>query len=534
MTRVERAVLWGLTILAILPLWSARYLPFTDLPEHVAAEATVAHLIARTGPDPDLYEIAFGRCQYLLYHGLGGLLTLATGDAILANKVLLSIVAVAFPLSLRAALRAFRRDEALAVFAIAPFLSRPLIIGFLPFVASIPLFFAGIALVRGPRTRGRTMLVAAWPILLLFTHASTTALFLVSVVLLELLEAARVTSTPRGWLVLGVQRSLWALPGMIGLGMWWAFGRITLRADTLAGPGEIGTMGLVRSLRALPLWSFDLFNTHLDELCGGAWWVALCIGAFVAARPERADDGHMHGLAARIDPAFVPLFVLCLAFLVTPFRVGAGGMLNVRLAPLIALATTLTVGRSPAKIRPWLLGSVVLVTVLHCGNAVRAIRIIATREVAGLDEVLDAMRPGTSVVSLQFDTRLSLAHVDPYPFVASYHRTRGGGLASYSFSELAHWPLQYRPGRAPPSKPGLWVYHPCTYRNDVDGAAYDYVLVGGAIDPFRGEPSGPAWRELRRSGSFTLYGRDGDRRWTGADLGPCARVDPAMPARDIP
>ena len=166
-------------------------------------------------------------------------------------------------------------------------------------------------------------------------------------------------------------------------------------------------------------------------------------------------------------------------------------------------------------------------TVLHCGNAAWAIRTIATRETAGLDDVLAAMRPGTSVVSLQFDTRLGLSHVDPYPFVASYHRAQGGGIASYSFSELTHWPLQYRPGMAPPSKPGLWIYHPCTYRNGVDGPAYDYVLVGGAVEPFRDEPGGPAWRELRRAGSFTLYARQEGLGWTAPDLGPCRSVDPA-------
>ena len=82
-------------------------------------------------------------------------------------------------------------------------------------------------------------------------------------------------------------------------------------------------------------------------------------------------------------------------------------------------------------------------------------------------------------MSLVFDVRSAHTHFPPWLYLGSYHRVRRGGLAAYSFSEMKHWPLHYVPENAPPPKPPLWVFQPCTFRNAVDGEYYDYVLVYG-------------------------------------------------------
>lgn len=511
-----------------MPLWCAHYLPFTDLPEHVAAMATLANLARGHAPDASIYVVAWSRCQYLLAHGAGGLLTLLVGDAVLANRLLLSAVALGFPISVRHALRALDRDEDLAILATLPFLSRPLFLGFLPYVASMPLYFFGVALVvrhaRAP-SPWRAAGLALFALALLFVHASTTTVFLGTAAAIELVVAAQ-AGGPSGALAKRTLRAcVWLVPAAGAIAAWWLSGSVLAHPESLAGPGDVGTMSFLRSLRALPLWTFDVLNTHLDEICGLAWWAAVAAFAVLGVRrdePSAETERGLAGLLARVDPAVVPLAVLLAAYVLTPFRVGAGGMLNVRLAPLVALAATLTLPRRVARGKRWVLGIAAVATVAHVANVGQAVRAIAARETAGLDEVLAAMRPGSRVVSLQFDPRRSQVHVDPYPFVASYHRARGGGIASYSFTDLWHWPLQYRPEVAPPKKQGLWIYRPCLFRNAVDGDAYDYVLVGSArSDPFAATPEGPAWRVARRAGSFVLYERDGDARWTGPDMGPC-------------
>jgi hypothetical protein len=131
-------------------------------------------------------------------------------------------------------------------------------------------------------------------------------------------------------------------------------------------------------------------------------------------------------------------------------------------------------------------------------------------------------------VTLAFDARVTRTYYDPYPFAGSYHRARGGRVASYSFSDLPHWPLQYRDDVRPPQKAiPLWIYAPCAYRHAVDGPYYDYVLVSGGIEPFTAQPAGPAFRELRRVRGFVLYEKiAGGEVWTGeGGVGPCPAPD---------
>jgi hypothetical protein len=526
---VKRALTWITALACAAPLWSTRYLPFTDLPEHVAAIATIARTFDSSNGDAATYEITPLRGQYMLYHGAGALLTLLVRDAILANRLLLTIVAVALPHALGAALRALRKDESLVVFAALPFVSRPLFVGLLPYVASIPLCVYGVALVarrHERKTAANGALLAGVAAALFFTHVSATVVFFAAAALLEILLAARDDDAEWGaWLRARIRALAWLLPSMIALASWTLIGKITY-GDSIASPGEVGRMSPFRALRALPLWSFDVFRGHLDELCGAAWWLAIAGLAVLASIrsaqpvPEPRKRG-VRGVLAWLDPAFAPLAAVLVAYTVTPFRVGAAGMLNVRLAPLVALAAVLAIGRATSRWRHGLIGVGFACGVVHTTNAFFEMRRLANEHVADLDRVLAAIPEGSRLVSLMFDARRTRTHVDPYPFAGSYHRALHRGVAGYSFSDLPHWPVQYRPHARPPQKTApLWIYHPCEYRHSVDGAYYDYVLVGGPAEPFAEEPLGPALREVLRVPGWVLYAKT-DGTWTGPDAGPC-------------
>ncbi|HSO37513.1 MAG TPA: hypothetical protein VLT33_33540 [Labilithrix sp.] len=552
--RWTRAVFWAAIAAGVAPLLSARYLPFTDLPEHVAAMSTMSRWLGADGAEQATYAITFWRSQYLLYHAAGALLTRVLGDAVLANRLLLVGLALAQPLSVRAALRALGRDERLALLAAMPFLSRPLFVGFLPYMASLPLYFLGIALVvrraeGGPGTRRTTLLLGLLSVALFYTHLSTLLVFVVSAFALEVVLGARSTlqpSSPDGapWSLArwarGRARGLaWLAPVALIAAGWSVASRITLRGESLTDRGEIGKMDLSRSLHALPLWTFDVFRSHVDEICGGVWWTALGVLAVLGVRsearafaaPPRAVSARQVPLAVRLlgrlDAAYVPLLCVLAIYFVTPFRIGAGGMLNVRLAPLVALTATLTIPRSRGVLRDVLWCGVALATVVHALNAAREIRALAREQgMTDFDEILAAMRPGSRVVTLAFAGRATRTYYDPYPFAGSYHRARGGGVASYSFSDLPHWPVQYRSDARPPPKPvPLWIYAPCAYRHGSDGPYYDYVLVHGGVDPFAGEPAGPVFRERHRIPGFVLYEKVPGEAWTGEGGvdGPCAR-----------
>ena len=529
----------------VVPLLSTRYLPFTDLPEHVAAMATISRWFDHASGDAATYDIAFGRSQYLLYHAAGALLTVATHDAILANRLLLVGIAVALPLSVRAALRALGRDEALSILACMPFLSRPLFVGFLPYIASFPLYFLGIALVvrRATETRRRrrsAVLLALLALALCYTHLSALVVFVTTAAALDVLFAARTASGPwslLGWILTRSRSLAWLLPVSLLTAAWSLAGRITLRGESLLQPGEIGKMDLMRSIHALPLWAFDIFRSHLDEICGGVWWTSLAALAVLGARGRQSVSPTIPSavepeprpfvlrLLARLDPAYAPLLSVLAIYFITPFRIGAGGMLNVRLAPLVAMTATLTVGRSRGALRTAALAVVALTTLVHAGNATFEIRALAREHMADFDNILAAMRPDTRLVTLAFDPRRNRTHFDPYPFAGSYHRARGGRVASYSFSDLPHWPVQFRSQERPPAKRiPLWIYAPCEYRHGIDGPYYDYVLVSGGVDPFAAHPTGPVFRETVRGSGFVLYEKVPGQSWVKSPEdsgGPC-------------
>ncbi len=193
--RIEADDAWLLVaaVFTAAPLFLVTYPPFTDLPEHVAVMASLRHFWDPAWRIQEHYVIV-GRSQYALYHLAGALLTFVVGDAETANKLLLAATAFALPFAMRALLRALGREPRLALFAAPLFWSRPLVVGFLPYVASLPALLAVLALATRQAdspTRRRGAALAVFALLLFYLHASAYALLAVIVVPLGLIDAWR-------------------------------------------------------------------------------------------------------------------------------------------------------------------------------------------------------------------------------------------------------------------------------------------------------------------------------------------------------
>lgn len=192
--------------------------------------------------------------------------------------------------------------------------------------------------------------------------------------------------------------------------------------------------------------------------------------------------------------------------MLTPFRVGAASMLNVRLAPVVTLFALLPLRlpRGRKAVLPLALASVAALTadVVAATEMRRASRAIVGDD---YDALLAHMKPSSRLVTLGFDQRVPGMHYWSYLFAGSYHRARGGAVASWSFTELPHWPVHYAPGRAPPEHFPFWLFQPCDFRHGRDGRYYDYVLVRGeAPDALFEARDGVQFRPVARSGVMTL------------------------------
>ena len=506
-----RRLLLVCAVATALPLWATEHLPFTDLPQHVAAIAALRHWWDPVWRTQDYFTLALSQTQYLLYYLVGAVLAVPLGTAERANLVLLSLTAIAFPYSLRALLRALGLDERLAFFACVLFWSQALLIGFFNYVAAMPLLLWGLALaVRnaeqptregGRQSRKPALKLALLAVALFYLHLSAFIFFAPAAALASLLLPrpldlrARLREAPR--------RLLWAAPVVL-LGLFW------LAYSPVVHPHSVGwdqPVGIqfeepAQALKNLTDALLDIWHGSQDEWC----LLALLAAAALLSWPQpRAGEEPAKTWRRGIAAAWVALAVLL--YFAFPNAIGWLWQLNERYALVFALLAPLLLrpARGLRGAAPLLL--VAATALFAAGNSVVQMRSFES-EVGPFDTVLSAALPGKRLFAMMYDQNSRFAKFSPFLHFGSYYRARAGGVVAFSFAELPQSPFRYRPENEPPRKPARWEWGTWRYfNNQVDGVYYDYVLVHGLVDPFAQHPSGPAWHVLAQQGSWALYAK---------------------------
>ncbi|HEY4731306.1 MAG TPA: hypothetical protein VIH41_09270 [Myxococcales bacterium] len=482
----------------VVPLWSAAHLPFTDLPQHVSAIGTLRHWWDPSWKSREYFTLAFGQTQYLLYYLVGAAFAFPLGTAERANLVLLSLIAVAFPFSLRALLRALRGDTRLALFGCTLFWSQSLLIGFFNYLAAMPLTLWALALtLRQTETPSRRTLwtLALATIALFYLHLSAFVFFAPAAALVSvgIPRLAPLREWPR--------KLLWAAPVALLCLLWLAYSPVVHPQSVgWRQPMAISWEEPATALRNVNDALIDIWRGPQDEWCLLA---LLAAGALLAWPQRREPEEHpwRRGLVG------VWLALAAALYLAFPISIGWMWQLNERYALLFALL-------APALLRParGLRGAAPLLLVAATGffaaaNSASNIRAFE-REVGPFDSVLARAQPGRRLIGMIFEQNSRYAKFSAFLHFHAYYRARMGGVASFSFAELPQSPLRYRPENAPPPHPAGWEWHPNTFRNDVDGYYYDYVLVHGWVDPFARPQAGPRWSLRAREGRWALYEKD--------------------------
>jgi hypothetical protein len=511
----------------VVPLWVPRFLPFTDQPEHVAAIATLAHWFDPAWRFQEHYTLALGTSQYLLYHLVGALLALVTGSAESGNLVLLTLVGLAFPYATRSLLVALGKDPRVALLACPAFYSRPLVVGFLPYVAAAPFVLFALSIVvkqATSPTRWRAVGLACLAFALFYLHVNAFVLFvLIAACFTWILDprtppagGTRATRAFARLARLALQMA-WLVPAAIAAANWALHGELaTGKSASLRDQGQVIYRPGAEIVHEFPMWAHDIWRSHTDEWTACAFWALVLWLAFQRGRRERSRDALI---------AWTPFACTAVFYLALPFQVGAGAMLNVRLALFLTLFVLLVARPQPGRASDLAFGAAVVLGLVVAANAAWQMRQAEREELGNFDAILAQTKPGTRLISLVFQPTSARTQVASWVHMGSYHRARKGGVASFSFSELRHWPIRYRAGAAPPDKPEtFWEFNPCVFRNAADGPYYDYVLTRGNIDPFRDAPPGPRWRVATRERDWTLYEKlpgEPNPAWTVADTGPC-------------
>ncbi len=515
-----RWLLVACAILSVAPLLSARHLAFTDLPEHVAAMSTLAHWWDPAWPDAHIYQLSARGSPYLAYHAAGALLTVLLGDALRANLLLMLATGLALPFATQALLRASGSDERLALFGCTTFWCRPLIIGFLPFMAALPVTLFTLALAlrqHASPTRARGLALALLGVVVFYLHVAPLLLVVSVALLIELATpGGGAAATLLGRTLRLPLRLAWLAPVGVAAAAW------LLRSYGEAGAHFMGEGSAqfespARLFEDFALWTSSIWPGAAGLVPGVVLWLLVAVLALHA--PVHETQG-IRGLLPRVVP-FACAFAL---FVLVPSHLGVTSMLNARLAVFLLPCALLLVRPAPGRLTA---AALVGVAVLSCGIDVQAaVQLHRAKrvEIDGIDALLAKVAPGSRLVTLDFVGQSRFTAFSPWIHLGALHRLRGGGVASVSFAEVPHWPLPFRPEARPPSVPGRALeWEPCRFRNALDGPYFDYVLVRGGVDPFRTEPPGPRWHLAGTTGSWSLYEKRADAAPVppGPDHGPC-------------
>jgi hypothetical protein len=511
-SRVTLAIVAAIPAVWVLSLPAP---PFTDFAEHSLAIAGIRDALFPTTSEH--FQPNFASSPYLAYHVVGALLAKLLGSASLANRLLVFLVACAFPLSVRRLLTAFGSPPAYAWFAILPFYCRALTIGFLPFIGSIPIGMLLLAEANGKRTSmlRSTLAMALLSGLLFYSHISSFSIFVPAACLVSALNREKPRKSH------AIARMLcdlaWTLvPALLAL-RFVLTGKLAVRGDGLDDSSH-APMSIARRLYAFPVWIYDNFQHRADDAIAAVYWVLFLwalLATMRAVHTKRANVEWVH---------IVPSLIAVLVYLITPFQVGAAAFLNVRLAPVLLLLL-LPLFRAPLDKRL----QAGLAAVSLSGGLVFAYfaREVYLDQGVPLMSITAQVPVNSRTVSLNFVPGSRLVFLDPYPYSASLAAAERGGLAGFSFASLQHWSIHYKDGATPPEHVPFWIFAPCTFRNQTDGAFYDHVIVRGPVEPFRSHPLGPVYELVDRAQMYSLYRKVPGQFWTtengaGPDDGPCA------------
>ena len=480
-------------VLATAPAWIVRHPPLQDLPFHLATLRVIHNYRSPAfGFDRD-FTLSLWHTQYILYYLAGTALAYVLG-VFKANVALMCLYLGGTVLALRELLRALGRDERLCLFVLPLLVNVMFVFGLLPFMIGIPLMFVALAqaarhLTR-PSMRGGVIL-AVLAMACFYAHVLPFALFGVGFC------AMFPWSRPREWLRAGAP----TVPALLLLGWWVLRSAAGVKAAGALGSGDSPVAPLGAALGSFFEWSTDVFADTTDELYVIALGllVLACLGLSLGDKDK----------SKRIGRGYVLLPIACFVlYFTTGGSLGDVWLLSQRF-PILALMTSIPVLRMPTGARGVLATAAALgVGVGSLINTCKHFIQFEREEVGDIDGAIDAMEPRKRVAGLIYDRSSSVMNMRFAPFLhfVSYYQLDKGGVTVFTYAGFPHWPITFKPDRAPPGFPLRlrWEWTPEQVSLGELVPYYDYVLTRGP--GFR--PLGtfhPVWR----SSHWTVWSRDG-------------------------
>lgn len=519
-TDLERAVLLASALSVAVPLAIVKKVPFVDYPEHIAQIATFAHFFDwRFHP---YYKLALGQSEYFGFYVPAALFSKVLGVEI-GTRVFTILALASLPISLAVFLSVHGRDRLSAAANACVAFTLCTFWGFMNFEVGVSVAILALA-AQAAMIQRLTVRRAAWfagaAVAVFYCHTYVYVWFVAACAVQLLAMAPRLpwrTSLKAAGasVVAGVPSGLAAL--------YW------LHASRFLERGEIGDrIGTVSAVHYNPLrfasldvsldqWLSNSFGVYSD---GSGRTIAVAflwlIGALLVLR-----IGLWVAHSRRLKDIVIGAPEALCVFAGLLYLVGPRWFMNVDIINdrYIIIAFALMPVFGPAR---WFDGrwtNYVRMGVSACLVAfcayVASVHVSHFREVdeemGDLDEALEHTAPGKKLLGLIYDTGSSQIPLPVFLHAHQYYQAHVGGMAAWSCVELAHSPILYRDGAAPPPFPARFEWTPYVFAWQPWGPYFDYFLVrttrGRAVPfGFTAATNGKV-REIYDGSRFKLYER---------------------------
>lgn len=488
-----------LAVASTVPIWLVDHPPIQDLPQHLA---TIRVLHDYSKPElafATYFTTALGKTQYLTYYFAVHLLAFPFG-VFLANKLFISLSLIAIPYSARALGRRLGADPWNALLVLPLVWSSQLILGFVNFVAAIPLLLWGLALavdLKETFSWKRAGVVAVITVLAFYTHVVPFGILALGVGLVAL---------GRDWRVMP-KRLAPLLPAVVAAGIWLARAPAGAAARTAAlGTSAAGPKPVFerwdQSMTGLFTWLTDILHTETDEQLFVAW-VALVL--VTAAAGETTSTSPESVAAASRRRLGVVLALTMLGYFVAP---GAYSWIWPIKGRFPILAALLLVPLLPSPKKSWAVGVQLLAAAAGLASFYAtgaAFRAFQKEEVGDLPAAIAAIPKGQRVAGLVFDAGSRYVKFSPFLHSVAWYQARRGGAVMFTFADFAASPIVFREHNRPPRVQPRWEWLPGSVDPVTDLAWYDYVLVRGGPGRIAHAPA--VWERIHESDRWSVWRR---------------------------
>lgn len=461
------------TLLALLPLWSVRIPPMQDMWQHLALVDVIHNYEAPGSVYPEYFVLPSTPKPNLVYYYLTHLLAYMVPLEV-ANKLVLTLYIVFFPLSFLYLLCSFGRSRWLSLF-VFPFVYNAMFgYGFVSFLLGMPmLFFAVGAFRRFVAPRGyeldfRTGVLASILIIMtFFTHAHIYMLTMFLVGLLLLIHREGFWGT--------ALRAAPMLPSLAFFVPWFIVFFVEqtpatsgIRFGSLKeffGPTYYKpSMVMSNAFRYIS----DYFRDESDD---ALFLVVMCVAFVLLAlrRSPRVTDETPRKIAL-FDLELLSV-LLAISVLALPHHIEAQAIVSLRhiIFALLFFFGWLGVEDAPRQIVIPAFVVLCLANIANTANLMRGFRLFQ-EELDNYPALFKDADGGARMFKTTYNQESRYVNYGALWHMHFFYTLEKGGISDMQFAEYPHNPIQYRADMIPPMLPVEF------YRSPV-WKYYEYILL---------------------------------------------------------